>query len=114
MATSQAPYDRPQSRSAAPSVCNDGATARATISAQQGRAVPATAARLPNRRQNQPVVGIETRAPMPGASRSSPSSAGLACSRSRVAGSRDTQVPSSAPLTANTSAVPKAARRNRA
>src|SRR5262245_15288564 len=113
MATSQAPYSRPHASSAAPSAGSDGTTASATISAQFGSAVAATAARLPNRRQNQPVVGIDTSAPTPGASRTSPSSAGVAWSRSRVAGSRDTQVPSSAPLTATTSAVPSAERRSR-
>src|SRR5205814_736236 len=73
----------------------------------------ATVVRLPNRRHSHPVEGMETSEPIPPASRIRPICAGLACTRSRMAGSRDTQVPSCAPLTAKTSAVPSAAFRSR-
>ena len=75
--------------------------------------VTATTRRLPNRRHQRPLNGIDSSDPMPGASRTSPSSAALAPSRSLVAGSLATQVPSRNPLVAKTSAVASAARRSR-
>src|SRR5438067_2061116 len=113
IATSQAPNTMPQANRRTPSRSSDGASPSRNESAQAGTAVIATAVRLPNRRHSQPVEGIETSEPTPPASSTRPSCAGLACTRSRTAGRRDTQVPSWAPLTAKTSAVPSAASRNR-
>ena len=75
--------------------------------------VAAITTRLPNRRHQRPLNGIDSSDPNPGASRTSPSSAALAPSRSRVAGSLDTHEASRNPLTANTSAVASAARPSR-
>src|SRR6266536_936371 len=92
---------------------SDGTRPSTNSAMQAGSAVTATALRLPNRRHSHPVDGMETSEPTPGASSTRPSSAALAPSRSRVAGSRETHVPSRPPLTAKTSAVPNAARRSR-
>jgi hypothetical protein len=70
-------------------------------------------ARLPNLRHHRPLKGIDSSDPNPGASSASPSSAALAPSRSRVAGSLDTHEASRNPLTAKTSAVASAARLSR-
>ena len=75
--------------------------------------VAATTRRLPNRRHQRPLNGIDSSDPIPGASRTSPSSATLAPSRSLVAGSLATQAASRNPFTAKTSAVASAARRSR-
>ena len=75
--------------------------------------VVAITTRLPNRRHHRPLNGIDRSDPNPGASSASPSSAALAPSRSRVAGSLETHEPRRNPLTANTRAVASAARPSR-
>ena len=90
-----------------------GTTARVASTAQAAVVVAATTRRLPNRRHQRPLNGIDSSDPIPGASRTRPSSAALAPSRSLVAGSLDTQEASRNPFTAKTRAVASAARRSR-
>src|SRR4029453_17054214 len=98
MATSPDPDNAPQTNSPSPSVTRFGTTARAASTAEAATVVAATTRRLPNRRHQRPLNGIDSSDPIPGASRTSPSSAALAPSRSLVAGSLATQEPSRNPL----------------
>ena len=100
----------PRRTGSTPSATRVGTTARATSAAEAATVVAATTARLPNRRHQRPLNGIDSSDPNPGASSTSPSSAALAPSRSLVAGSRATHEASRNPLVAKTSAVASPAR----